>query len=104
MSEEAQGPEAVNAREVYHALLLAHRVELHDSNNGPEWLEEASCSPHGQRARTARQLRRIPRHVSGALARDDHERGWAGGIPASGHRRDVHAGEWLVALEPGLIH
>ena len=36
---------ASDASEVYSALLRAHRAELGGSHNGPEWLEEASCSP-----------------------------------------------------------
>lgn len=34
-----------DAREVYRVLLRAHRAELDGSDNGPEWLEGASCSP-----------------------------------------------------------
>jgi hypothetical protein len=75
MSEEAQGPEAVNAREVYHALLVAHRVELHDSNNGPEWLEEASCSPH---------VKELARLASSAASRGMSAEHWRAMIMSEG--------------------
>jgi hypothetical protein len=77
MPEEAGRPQATNAREVYQALLQAHRVELHDSHNGPEWLEEASCSP---------DVKELAQLASSAASRGMTAQDWRAMIMSEGGR------------------